>query len=112
MRITIDIHEGEQKPQIELSQSEEMPAATDAGGPTPELLARLPEGSGPQAADTGSDEQPGGSPPAWLLQAVENERIGDSSPLRAIPIEERFANSEEGFANSEEGFADGGAAPE
>jgi hypothetical protein len=38
------------------------------------------------------------------LQAVENDRVGESSPLRAIPIEERFSDSQEP--------ASGGEAPE
>ena len=111
MRITIDIHEGVQKPHIELSQSQEMPAAIDTGGPPTELLSRLPEETSPKETEGRPEDQPGGSPPAWLLQAIENDRVRESSPLRAIPVEERFASSRERSANSE-GLANGGAPPD
>jgi hypothetical protein len=104
MRITIDIHEQGQTPQVEVSQNQEMLTAIDGGGPPPELLSGLP---GEPAAREGGDkleEQPAGSPPAWLVQAVENDMGNESSPLRAIPIEERFAAGEE--------TTSGGAAPE
>jgi hypothetical protein len=104
MRITIDIPEAEQKPQIEISQTQEMPGVIDAGGPPPELQSFLPQAASPQEAEANAQEQPGGSPPHWLLQAVENDRVGESSPLRAIPIEERFSDSQEP--------ASGGEAPE
>jgi hypothetical protein len=104
MRITIDIHEEGQTPQVEVSQSQEMPAAIDGGGPPPELLTGLP--GEPAVKETGDKlaDQPAGSPPRWLVQAVENDVVSESSPLRAIPIEERFAQGQE--------TASGGAAPE
>lgn len=104
MRITIDIQEAAQKPQIEVSQSDEVLTAIDVGGPPAALLSSLPETADPQKAEAGRDDQPGGSPATWLLQAVENERVGESSPLRGIPLEERFSDSQEPPS--------GGAAPE
>lgn len=104
MRITIDIHEEGQTPQVEVSQNQETPAAIDGGGPPPELLSELPGEPTARESEGKLEEQPGGSPPAWLVQAVENDMGGESSPLRAIPAEERFAAGEE--------TASGGAAPE
>jgi hypothetical protein len=111
MRITIDIHEEGQTPQVEVSQSQEATSAIDGGGPPPELLSGLAGEPVAKESEDKLEEQPAGSPPEWLLQALENDVVSESSPLRGIPIEERFAQGEEGFAPSED-MASGGAAPE
>lgn len=95
MRITIELDQNGTSLPVTATSAEPQ-AASDAGGPSEQLLADLGEGAQGEAA---ADVTEAGAPPAWLVEAVEAAYMSETG-------------SSDSSTSSDMNGADGGAAPD